>query len=394
MATKKKATDIVRKRRLQKIQNIHEQILKGEKLSRFSRLDKVAYILWRYPNTRNSDRTHAIQYYKTFDPEYVEGDKITFENLYKITKMYDLQRDRATIQNTEELFPAKTEIKKKRAEKASEYKTYYVNSNPKNFINDLEYFVYLDESGKNDKYFILAGILINSEDNKTFLENKLIKLREKLNKKYNLEINEWKFSNINHNNESYYKDLIKEIKAFGINITFVSIILENNGLSGNSKRYKTKKLLKFIVKDCLDTLTLYTCRSSYEGNVSYLNVILDNDGAGLDELEKEQIKTDLEISIGVESKYFSELKYLNWEDSTNNNFIQLADLYASSLNNIFSEKEISGKNSQSKKDFAKEMIEAVGIQKAFDSRGNNTNFEFINKCIYKEDIPSEFKEEK
>ena len=59
MATKKKATDIVRKRRLQKIQNIHEQILKGEKLSRFSRLDKVAYILWRYPNTRNSDRTHS-----------------------------------------------------------------------------------------------------------------------------------------------------------------------------------------------------------------------------------------------------------------------------------------------------------------------------------------------
>ena len=187
-------------------------------------MDKVAYILWRYPNTRNSDRTHAIQYYKTFDPEYVEGDKITFENLYKITKMYDLQRDRATIQNTEELFPAKTEIKKKRAEKASEYKTYYVNSNPKNFINDLEYFVYLDESGKNDKYFILAGILINSEDNKTFLENKLIKLREKLNKKYNLEINEWKFSNINHNNESYYKDLIKEIKAFGINITFTLLL--------------------------------------------------------------------------------------------------------------------------------------------------------------------------
>ena len=62
MAKKKKEiTDIDRKRRLQSIQNLHEKILKNEDVSKFPRLDQVAYILWRYPNTRNSDRTHAIQ---------------------------------------------------------------------------------------------------------------------------------------------------------------------------------------------------------------------------------------------------------------------------------------------------------------------------------------------
>ena len=95
--TKKKATDIARKKRLQQLQELHSLILEKKDISKISRLVKVAYVLWQYPNTRNSDRTHAIQYYKLFYPEYVENEQITFENIYKIPKMYDLQRDRATI---------------------------------------------------------------------------------------------------------------------------------------------------------------------------------------------------------------------------------------------------------------------------------------------------------
>ena len=118
MAKKKKEIiSIDRKRRLQEIQEIHEKIQSKEDVSSFSRLSKVAYILWQYPNTRNSDRAHAIQYYKIFYPECVKNEQITFENLYILPKMYDLQRDRATIQNTEQLFPAKQSTLKKRIEK-------------------------------------------------------------------------------------------------------------------------------------------------------------------------------------------------------------------------------------------------------------------------------------
>lgn len=392
MAKKKQeVTDIVRKRRLQEIQELHEKIIKNEDVSKISRLTKVAYILWQYPNTRNSDRTHAIQYYKIFHPEYVQNDQITFENLYNLPKMYDLQRDRATIQNTEELFPAKIEVGKKRQVRATEYQSYYKNNNPKNFINDANYYIYLDESGKNDKYFVLAGILINSNDGKKILSDKLSEIKQNLNKKYNLQINEWKYSNINHKNKNYYLELIEEIKNTGVNIAFISILVENSGLSSDSKKNKTKELLKFVVKDCLDTLTLYTCRSSYENVISRLNATLDNDGAGIDILQQEQIKMEIQTAIGTESKYFSTLENLNWEDSKNNNFVQIADLYASSLNNIFSEMPIEGENSQAKKDFANKILEQVGITSIFNSRGNSNNFEFLNKCISKEEIPEEFK---
>ncbi len=389
--TKKKATDIARKKRLQQVQELHSLILEKKDISKISRLVKVAYVLWQYPNTRNSDRTHAIQYYKLFYPEYVENEQITFENIYKIPKMYDLQRDRATIQNTEELFPPKTDINQRRQKQASEYQLYYKNKNPEIYINDANYYLYLDESGKNDKYFVLAGILINSDEKKKNLEKKLSEIKSNLNSKHNMNINEWKFTNINHKNKNYYIDLFDEIKKLGMNIVFISVIVENSGLSSESKKNKTKELLKFIVKDCLDMLTLYTCRASYENVVSNLNVTLDNDGAGIDILQQEQIKSELISSIGTESKYFTVLDDLCWKDSKDDNFIQIADMYASSLNNIFSEKPIEGENSQAKKDFAKKILADVGISSVFSSRNNDKNFEYINKCITTEDIPAEFK---
>lgn len=386
-------TDLARKRRIQELQLLHEKMLAHQDTSKISRLTKVAYILWQYPNTRDSDRTHALQYYKIFHPELVANDQITFENIYNLPKMYDLQRDRATIQNTQELFPPKLATSKKRKERASDYQTYYRNSNLKTFLNDENYYIYLDESGKNNKYFVLAGIMVNSVEHKRAIETSLSAIREKLNQKYNIQINEWKFSNINKNNKNYYFELLDEVKALNYNLAFVSILVENSGLSSNSKKNKTKELLKFIIKDCLDILMLYTCRSSYGNVVSKLNVVLDNDGAGIDILQQAQIKSEIQTSVCTESQYFTILNDLTWEDSTTNNFIQLADLYASSLNNIYSEMPIEGENSQAKKDFANKVLESIGIANIFSSRGSNKNFEFINKCISSDEVPIEFKEE-
>lgn len=176
-----------------------------------------------------------------------------------------------------------------------------------------------------------------------------------------------------------------------MNFTYVSAILENSGLSSNSKKNKTKELLKFVIKDCIDTLTLYTCRSSYENVVSNLYVTLDNDGAGVDILQKEQIKTEIQSAVGLESRYFSVVQDISWEDSKLEDFIQIADMYASSLNNIYSDLPADSDKAKAKKEFAIKMIEMVGIETIYQSRGNNKNFEFINKCIYQEEIPEELK---
>lgn len=70
-----------------------------------------------------------------------------------------------------------------------------------------------------------------------------------------------------------------------------------------------------------------------------------------------------------------------WENSESNILIQLADLYVGSINNIFSELQISSENAKVKKDFAQKFLEFVGINSILDVYDKNNNIEYINKCI-------------
>ena len=94
-------------KRLVNIQKIHDAFKQKQDVQKFSNKDKIAYILWRDSFSRNSDIYLSIQFYKKFYPEYVKEDILKLDDLFKIPKMYDIQRTRAEIQNTEGLFPAK-----------------------------------------------------------------------------------------------------------------------------------------------------------------------------------------------------------------------------------------------------------------------------------------------
>lgn len=382
MAKKKKEIiSIDKKRRLQEIQEIHKKIQSKEDVSSFSQLSKVAYILWQYPNTRNSDRTHAIQYYKIFYPECVKNEQITFENLYILPKMYNLQRDRATIQNTEQLFPAKQSTLKKRIEKELEYRTFYLKNNPKPYTYAADYYLFLDESGKNDKYFVLGGVLINSQKDKKEFEEDLLEIKNNLDEKYKLKNPELKLSSITTRNINYYLEFLEKLKKESINLLFVSVLIENSGLGQKSKKNKSKELLKLILQDCLSVITEYICRSSYANITSQLNVTLDNDGAGLDILEKEIIKKEMQETIDREYRYFSIIDNMSWENSESNILVQLADLYVGSINNIFSNLQINSENAKVKRQFAQRLLEFVGIDNISSVYNKNKNIEFINKCI-------------
>lgn len=102
-------------RRIMSIPKIHDAIKNKEDLSKFSNIDKITYILWRDGYTRNSDIALSIEFYKQFHSEYIQDDDaIKLEDLYNIPKMYDIQRTRADIQNTQGLFPATEEVQQMR----------------------------------------------------------------------------------------------------------------------------------------------------------------------------------------------------------------------------------------------------------------------------------------
>ena len=153
-------------KRLVNIQKIHDFIKNNNATHKFSNKDKIAYILWQDICARNSDIYLSIKFYKQFFPDFVKNNIIKLNDLYKMPKMYDIQRTRAEIQNTEGLFPAKDEIKNLRTKREAEFCKYYSDKKRKTFKVFPDYFLYFDESGKTNDYFVFAG----SGGNRYFFE--------------------------------------------------------------------------------------------------------------------------------------------------------------------------------------------------------------------------------
>lgn len=383
-------SSIKTQKRLNEIQKIKKSIDAGTKeKNKISRLGKIAYILWRYPHTRNSDITLAIAYYKLFHPELVENDCISFKNLYNLPKMYDIQRARAEIQNSENLFPADEAVSKMRLKLADEYKMFYVEKKKFPNKNFSDYYIYLDESGKNEKYFVLGGIAINGEENNSNYIKELQKIKSKIEKKYSLHIDELKFSAIKNSTLGFYKELISEIFKLSIKPIYYSVFLENTGLSQSSKKHKSNKLLEFMILDTISLIIQDTVKSVTTDVLVNLSVCLDEDGDKTDILKAKEHKKNIQIEMDKQYEYFAKLKDLYWQNSKDNILIQLADLYASSLNNIFSDIEITSETAIAKKDFAKMFLELVGIKDIDEVYKKNKDVKLFNNCIVKKTIINE-----
>ncbi|OLA95031.1 MAG: hypothetical protein BHW64_00835 [Candidatus Melainabacteria bacterium LEY3_CP_29_8] len=93
---------------------------------------------------------------------------------------------------------------------------------------------------------------------------------------------------------------------------------------------------------------------------------------------KQGIDSDLKQSY----KYLIQLESLVDVDSKNDVLIQLSDLYASSINNVFSELPEDSETAKCKKEFAKHFLEHVGLKKITQEFSDkNSDIKFINKVI-------------
>ena len=139
--------------------------------------------------------------------------------------MYDIQRTRAEVQNTEGLFPAKDEVRQKRVKRESEFYSYYKDKKKKTLRTLPDYYLYLDESGKTDKYFVLAGVLLNGESDNNSQTLRFNSLKKTLNDKHHLSIKEFKFTEINSRNLAFYKDMVDTVFKEELPLTLVSNIV-------------------------------------------------------------------------------------------------------------------------------------------------------------------------
>lgn len=188
----------------------------------------VAHTLNHFPATRDSDIMLAIKLLQTFYPDAIDSNnKVRLNDFLRLPKFYDMQRIRAKIQNSYNLFLASPEIRKFRRLRQSSESEKYVASSP----DFSPVFVFADESGKTDEYLILGTVWIYSAFH---YHNVIGGLRDwRDSRKYEKEFHFNKIKDIAHAEKalSFFDSLIHATPFY----TFKAILTRNDRIPANRR---------------------------------------------------------------------------------------------------------------------------------------------------------------
>lgn len=286
--------------------------------------EKVAWLLNNYPDTRDSDITLQLRYWRTFESDLFDGTYIDAMDLYKLTRLTSIARARATIQNNYKLFLASPEVRKQRGTLESEEKQKAIDSR----LNYPVFAVYADESGKNGSHLIVGSMWVY-DGYETF------KLNQKINawkesRKFNSEFH---FKNISARTLPLYKELVDLLKENSGIICFKAISVEKSGVSNVSEALESLfyHLLIKGVEHENDTSRAPLPRS--------LQLWKDAENPGTDKLMLANLEDKLRqaASNRFDQKLF--VDHLEAVDSKDLSLIQVADLFTGSINRLLNEKE-------------------------------------------------------
>lgn len=118
---------------------------------------KVADILQRYPETRNSHTRLAIEYWSRFHAESLAAwDRLDLDVLLELENFENIERAARNIQNTLELWSGSERFKTLRDSRQLQFHQYFAEQQK----GDPEVRLYLDETGTGNKsgYLAVAGI--------------------------------------------------------------------------------------------------------------------------------------------------------------------------------------------------------------------------------------------
>lgn len=118
--------------------------------------ERVAFVLARYPETRNSDVTLQLQYWQVFESHLLEfGSMPSPGTYYRMTRLSDIARARRRVQNDLGLFVATSEeVAQRRGQLAEDFRIAHVP----NDVAIPGVFVYADESGKNEDHLVVGSV--------------------------------------------------------------------------------------------------------------------------------------------------------------------------------------------------------------------------------------------
>jgi hypothetical protein len=306
---------------------------------------KIAWLLNHYPETRDSDITLQLRYWKTFEADKFDGYSITADDLYNLTRLTSIARSRATIQNTHKLYLARDDVRKHRGTLEEDEKTKHREST----VNYPSFFIAADESGKTGTYLITGSLwLLNGIDSRNIFSD----LREwRARKKFTDEIH---FANISKSNIHNYYDILDILHKRSAAISFKALTLKRSGLSNQSAALEDM-FYHMIIRGIE-----FESNSKRAPLPRTLQLWKDAEEESQDKLFIANITDKLNqaaSSIFNNTLYIDEIHAVN---SKTTELVQLADLFTASVNRIVNN---NGPGDHVKDQFAQEFLKKFGLHK-------------------------------
>lgn len=306
---------------------------------------RVAWVLNHFPSTCNSDIALQIKFWQAFDNEVYRGSPIEVDDLYRLTRLTSLVRERARIQNQYQLFRADEEVQQRRGTLEEEQR-----EEAREIPDCPVYKVYLDESGKTTDHIIVGSLWFLSAGTEGL---ELYRQSSALRERYNCSPKfEFHFAETSRNELPLYKELVDIFITEGGTISFKSISVPRAGIRNFSQALGE---LYYLL------LTKGIEHEDSTGRASLpriLQVWKDSDEIGSDKLLMASLAEKMkQYSASIHDNKLFVQEFVA-ADSKSSIFLQVADLMASSVNRIL----CRGQQPRNHKDeLADYLVQRLGI---------------------------------
>jgi Protein of unknown function (DUF3800) len=310
---------------------------------------RVASILNRYPETRNSDITLQIKYWQIYNN--LTSNFVDLTRLYTLERLTSISRARAKIQNEYKLFLADTEVRRRRRTLEEDEKEAQLLDKPSyGTIN-----VFADETGKTETFVIVAGVWLLNEQLSARVQRDFIQWSSRKEAQGVKLPEEFHFKNLNNRN-SQELELYKE---------FFNLILRNGEMiSFKAVAVNKSKINRIPISDLITKLFYQFIRLGVNHEISSnriqlpkkINLTKDEE-EGESALILETVKQSLEDNFKIHYEDDLKMDQLISMPSHEHIFIQFADLFVAALNRKYNN---PGNNNKDK--LADYILETIRIK--------------------------------
>lgn len=327
------------------IEELQQELLDALADLRLDKIDvRVAWLLNNYAACRDSDTELALSYWETF--EDLDRRISTLDSLQGATKFTSIERARRTVQNKLKLFQATENVRRFRGQLSEEEKAKSISKT----ASAPSISVFADETGKNAPFLIAAGLWCLETYSERIL-GKELELWKNLN-----EISEFHFVEISKGNLHKYLELIDYLAEPGRFNFFGFKFIAQPSVGVGSGPDSFGRLFYHLVAKGIE----HEHASGRAALPRRLTFLKDKESDGQDTALLLDLDDRLKNAALGRFDGNLEIGFLHVADSKANVLIQLADLFAGSVNRVLNQPG-SGSGDHPKDVFAAKLLQVFGI---------------------------------